>query len=268
MIRTSPYRPLPYYRWFWQDWRANRNVQRMTYVERGLYRELLDECWAEGFIPTEMQDLADICDCPVDVMLDAWPRLEKCFDLDADGKMVNTRLNIERTEKDSERVKRSEAGRKGGIAKTKATDSEAQESTSQANASKCLANASNCHIEGELELVIEGEEERSKALVTDESATKSDARPRKADPVPYDVILEAYRRCLPNLPQPIAMTPRRKAGARSIWSQYKKSHEPDFWERYFTYVSKQEFICNMKAANLGWLLNFENMCKVIEGNYE
>ena len=49
----------------------------MTYVERGLYRELLDECWAEGFIPTEMQDLADICDCPVDVMRDAWPRLEK-----------------------------------------------------------------------------------------------------------------------------------------------------------------------------------------------
>lgn len=243
-------------------------MQRMTYVERGLYRELLDECWAEGFIPTEMQELADICDCPVDVMRDAWPRLEKCFDLDADGKMVNTRLNIERTEKDSERVKRSEAGRKGGIAKTKATESEGQESTSKANASTCLPNASKCHIEGELELVIEGEEERSKALVNDESSTNEAKPPRKEDPVPYDLILEAYRRCLPDLPQPVMLTPKRKAGARGIWKQYKNSHAPDFWDRYFSYVGKVEFLCNMKAMGIGWLLNFENMCKVIEGNYE
>jgi uncharacterized protein YdaU (DUF1376 family) len=117
-------------------------------------------------------------------------------------------------------------------------------------------------------LTINQEPIESKELANDESLT-SDAKPtRKVYPVPYDVIIESYRKCLPDLPQPEEMTPKRKAGARSIWKQYKKSHEPDFWDRYFTYVGKQEFLCNMKGIGINWLLNFENMCKVIEGNYE
>ena len=117
-------------------------------------------------------------------------------------------------------------------------------------------------------LTINQEPIESKELANDESLT-SDAKPtRKVDPVPYDVIIESYRKCLPDLPQPEEMTPKRKAGARSIWKQYKKSHEPDFWDRYFTYVGMQEFLCNMKGIGINWLLNFENMCKVIEGNYE
>jgi hypothetical protein len=59
---------LPYYRWHWRDYRANRKVQRMTYVERGLYRELLDECWAEGFISDDLGALAEVCGCPRDVL--------------------------------------------------------------------------------------------------------------------------------------------------------------------------------------------------------
>lgn len=117
-------------------------------------------------------------------------------------------------------------------------------------------------------LTINQEPIESKELANDESLT-SDAKPtRKVDPVPYSLIIESYRKCLPDLPQPEEMTPKRKAGARSIWKQYKKSHEPDFWDRYFTYVGKQEFLCNMKGIGINWLLNFENMCKVIEGNYE
>lgn len=108
----------------------------------------------------------------------------------------------------------------------------------------------------------------SKALANDESLTGDPKPARKEDPVPYDLIIESYRKCLPDLPQPESMTPKRKAGARSIWKQYKKSHDHDFWDRYFTYVGKQEFLCNMRGIGINWLLNFENMCKVIEGNYE
>ena len=66
-------RVLPYYKWFWQDWRANRKIQRMTYIEKGLYRELLDECWVEGFIPDDIEELADICGCPKEIMANAPP---------------------------------------------------------------------------------------------------------------------------------------------------------------------------------------------------
>jgi uncharacterized protein YdaU (DUF1376 family) len=109
-------RTLPYYKWFWQDWRANRKIQRMSYIERGLYRELLDECWVEGSIPNDLKELADICGCPDEVMADAWQVLSSCFVL-SDGVLVNEKLHSLRTEKDGERLKKAENGKKGGIAK-------------------------------------------------------------------------------------------------------------------------------------------------------
>jgi len=110
-------RPLPYYKWFWQDWRANRKAQRMSYIERGLYRELLDECWVEGFIPNDISILAEICGCPNDVMANAWQVLESCFEL-VDDKYINKKMESMRTEKDSERLAKSLSGKKGGDSKS------------------------------------------------------------------------------------------------------------------------------------------------------
>jgi uncharacterized protein YdaU (DUF1376 family) len=110
-------RTLPYYKWFWQDWRANRKIQRMSYIERGLYRELLDECWVEGYIPNNIKELADICGCPEDVMADAWQVLSSCFVLIQDNILINEKLHSLRTEKDVERLKKAENGKKGGLAK-------------------------------------------------------------------------------------------------------------------------------------------------------
>jgi uncharacterized protein YdaU (DUF1376 family) len=113
----SDLRPLPYYKWFWQDWRANRKAQRMSYIERGLYRELLDECWVEGFIPNDISILAEICGCPDEVMADAWQVLESCFEL-VDDKYINKKMESMRTEKDSERLTKSQSGKKGGDSKS------------------------------------------------------------------------------------------------------------------------------------------------------
>ena len=130
-------RTLPYYKWFWQDWRSNRKIQRMTYIERGLYRELLDECWVEGFIPNDIESLADICGCPVDVMADAWQVLSSCF-VESDNVLYNEKLHLLRTDKDIERLKKAENGKKGGLAKALKVPA-------------ILASAkqvpSNCHIE-------------------------------------------------------------------------------------------------------------------------
>ena len=113
-------RTLPYYKWFWQDWRSNRRIQRMSYVERGLYRELLDECWVEGYIPNDVELLADICGCPVEVMASAWQVLSNCFVDIGDGNLVNEKLHSLRTAKDVERLKKSENGKLGALAKASA----------------------------------------------------------------------------------------------------------------------------------------------------
>jgi uncharacterized protein YdaU (DUF1376 family) len=113
----SNLRALPYYKWFWQDWRANRKAQRMSYIERGLYRELLDECWVEGSIPNDIASLAEICGCPKEVMASAWQVLESCFVL-IDNAYVNEKMESMRTEKDAERLAKSESGKKGGVSKS------------------------------------------------------------------------------------------------------------------------------------------------------
>lgn len=117
---TNENEPLPYYRWYVRHYRASRRVQRLGYVERGLYRELLDECWMTGAIPDDPVKLAEVCDCPLGVMSEAWVILKPFFTPVAglDGVfMVNDRLDDERTHADKLRATRALAGRKGGIAK-------------------------------------------------------------------------------------------------------------------------------------------------------
>jgi uncharacterized protein YdaU (DUF1376 family) len=109
---------LSYYKWLWRDFRANRKVQRMGYIAKGLYRELLDEAWSEGSIPTDMETLADICGCPVEVMTEAWPRIAPCWVDNGHGRLVNEKLDSLRTATDAERVVKAQAGRLGGLAKT------------------------------------------------------------------------------------------------------------------------------------------------------
>src|SRR5208283_1933225 len=108
---------LPYYRWHWRDYRSDRKVQKMDYVERGLYRELLDECWSEGFIPDDIDELAEICGCPVEIIAKAWQKLSKCFEYISEGMLVNQRLNRERTERDANRARLVAVGRLGGKSK-------------------------------------------------------------------------------------------------------------------------------------------------------
>lgn len=120
----SETRALPYYRWYVADYRASRAVQRMDYITRGLYRDLLDECWVEGAIPDDFEKLADICGCPIGVMADAWkvlrPRFSPLKGMDGTY-MTMTRLEVERTECDKLRATRALAGSKGGRAKANAS---------------------------------------------------------------------------------------------------------------------------------------------------
>jgi uncharacterized protein YdaU (DUF1376 family) len=110
-----------YTKWYVRDFRSSRKVQRMGYLARGFYRELLDEEFLEGSIPNDVAALADICGCPLKVMEKAWPEISPCFQ-EIDGRLFNTKLESLRTEQDKIRVKRAEAGRLGGIAKQTAAN--------------------------------------------------------------------------------------------------------------------------------------------------
>ena len=128
---TERNKPLPYLRWYVTDYRASRRVQRLSWQERGIYRELLDECWIEGSIPDDPDKLAEIAGCPRGVMAEAWVNLKPMFQPieGMDGMyLTSRRLETERSDDDAYRVRMANAGRKGGLAKA----SKAKQGYSQA----------------------------------------------------------------------------------------------------------------------------------------
>ncbi len=108
--------PLPYYRWYWRDWRASRAVQRMPFEARAIYRELLDECWVSGTIPdltshdTALQ-LADIVGTSHDIITTWWSHVRPQFRKKG-RRLYNDRIERERTIADQLRVEKSLAGKK------------------------------------------------------------------------------------------------------------------------------------------------------------
>lgn len=218
---------LPYYKFYWQAWRASRTVQRMTYIERGLYRELLDECWAEGSIPNDLTSLADICGCPEDVLANAWQMLSKCF-VEIDGnRLINTRMNEERTEKDQIRVKMALSGQKGGMAKLRSKDD------AEANAKQML---SKCHIEEESK-VEESRVEKSKDDI------KKPRKKNEIPPIPTELVPDLERLC--------AEWPKSFVGKDNQKVRYRNfTKAEDLWLHFCTawsgYDPKEMLECGFK----------------------
>src|SRR5690242_18166605 len=94
------FEPLPYYRWYWRDFRASRAVQDMSWQARGLYRELLDECWVTGSIPNGTDPdthatLARICGTSPDIIATWWVQLRPHF-RKRGRRLINPRIEHER----------------------------------------------------------------------------------------------------------------------------------------------------------------------------
>ena len=172
----------------------------MGYIARGLYRELLDEQWVKGGIPEDMEQLALICDCPVEVMQAEWPKIAYCFPIRKKGLLMNGTLESMRTETDTRRTKRVIAGAKGGVVKAIGISANVAGAKHLPEATKHVqANPSNCHI-GE-----KSREEKSKEEKPSRRKTASDVKARhSSDPrhTPCKDAIFAYYRAKNNNEDP------------------------------------------------------------------
>lgn len=144
--RTRLNGPMPYYKWLALDYRASRNANALTWIERGLYRELLDECWLEGGIPERLEKLAEICRCPLPIMADAWRNLGPMFSAASSvpGLISHPKIEDQRTEADATRLTRAAAGKAGGASKCKQMQANASKgNTPQANPDSSSSSSSN-----------------------------------------------------------------------------------------------------------------------------
>lgn len=104
----------PAYQWYVKDWRSSRKVQLMSWKVRGMYREMLDEQWdaAQG-LPNNAAALAVLLGGAVSEWARHLPQLRGCFSVQADGTLLNLRLEKER----AKQRKRSTEGKAGGQAR-------------------------------------------------------------------------------------------------------------------------------------------------------
>ena len=103
MSRSRLLQPLAWYQWNPTQWQASRKVQRMSLAARGLYRELMDECWLKGSVPSTVAGIADLLgleECEIEPLL---PQIIRCFDV-VNGSMTSPFIEEIRTELDARRV--------------------------------------------------------------------------------------------------------------------------------------------------------------------
>lgn len=121
---------LPWYPWHVDKWRASRKVAKMNATERGIYRELLDECWVEGSIPEDAEGLCEVANCTRAELDAAWPVVGKCFTLRADGRYVNAKIAAVLLAQLEAIERKRVGGKKGG----KQTQAKLKDSLSHAKA--------------------------------------------------------------------------------------------------------------------------------------
>jgi len=96
----------------------------MDLDELGLYTLLLCRSWIEGSIPADLGELARMLKLPVPRLKKLWPAVSPCFEVRADGRLVQPRLEYERDKQAEYRGRMSTAG-KAGAAKRWPSDGKA-----------------------------------------------------------------------------------------------------------------------------------------------
>lgn len=109
MARTSRLDvPLSWYPWPPLDWKADRHFQRLSWAEKGLARELMDECYLARQIPAAAEALAEHLAADVQEVRDLLPRLMRWFVASEDGGLSCPWIENVRANQDQVRLRQSQ----------------------------------------------------------------------------------------------------------------------------------------------------------------
>lgn len=134
--RNTSARP-PAYQWYVNDARSDRAFQRMSYAQKGMYREMLDEQWDNQGVglPDCPRACAELLGGTEEEWLENWPVLRRKFvdrrsrprngapdyhdpsDHDPARHIINLRLEKQRKSQRDFITKQREAGSRGGHSK-------------------------------------------------------------------------------------------------------------------------------------------------------
>ena len=104
----------PWFPFYQDDFQGSGRVRLMSNAERGCYVTLLAFQWRDGWVPSEIVELARLCGEPPATMKKYWRRLESCFPVGDDGKRRNPRQAKEREKAEQISSKRAASARAKG----------------------------------------------------------------------------------------------------------------------------------------------------------
>lgn len=94
--------------------------------------------------------------------------------------------------------------------------------------------------------------------------------PAAAEPTPYTAIVEMYHEICKSYPKLRNVSDNRKKAIAARWKEYRQ--DLDTFRELFTRAEASAFLKGKNkrnwAADFNWLMNSENMSKVLEGNYD
>jgi uncharacterized protein YdaU (DUF1376 family) len=120
--------------WYVKDWLASEDRHGMTYEERGVYRDLIDQSWLDHGLPSDRNTLMRMLGLAGRKFALIWGTIGKHFE-ERDGRLYNAKQERVRAEMDAYREERRQAGSRGGksraarLANAKQTGSKASSKT-------------------------------------------------------------------------------------------------------------------------------------------
>lgn len=212
------------------------DTTHLSTVEHGAYLLLIMHYWQNRCLPADDAKLARICRLPVVEFVAIRDTLADFF---SDG-WSHKRIDAEIAKAEEKYEKRAYAGRKGGIAKAKASNATAMPE-------QCSANNTD----------INKEEEQNKAI-----ALSSD---------PVSEMVEVYHEAMApaGCPRVLKLTPSRKASALQ---RLKDCGGMDGWRHAMAKARASPFLTGASAN--GWKADFDffmqakSFTKLLEGSYD
>lgn len=253
---------LPYMQLYVADYLADTG--HLTTEEHGAYLLLLFSYWQTGK-PLRANRLASVARMQPERWKEIEPTIREFFHV-AQGEWVHFRVEADLESVANKQKKNSEAGKASAKAR--------------ALAKQALAEGDSTDVPTDVEQTYQRNVNHTDTDTdTDKEKIKSScdlpSKPRDEKPEPridYASILKSFQDRLPALPQPRDLTDTRKKKIRSIVKRGGKYAQPDFFDRYFKYVSESDFLMGRTAKPwngccIDWLINPTNFQKIVEGNY-
>ena len=85
---------ISFYEWRVNAWRTSDSFVRLDATGRGIYRDLLDQCYVAGDFELDKEWICNLCRCTMEQLEAAWPKLEKSFPARSNARRYNALAEV------------------------------------------------------------------------------------------------------------------------------------------------------------------------------